>query len=51
VPTAEAVLHQAVGVLTFAAVAGLFWRALGAPGPRVAPTIGETRHGLALRGA
>jgi heme A synthase len=51
VPTWNAVLHQAVGVLTFALIAGLWWRA-SAPAavPRTAPTIGE-RHGLALRGA
>jgi heme a synthase len=51
VPTWAAVLHQAVGVLTFAMLAGLMWRALRPAGPRVAPTIGETTHGLALRGA
>ncbi len=50
IPTWAAVLHQAVGVLTFALVAGLMWRALRPAAPRVAPTIGET-HGLALRGA
>ncbi len=55
VPTWSAVLHQAVGVLTFAVVAALWWRA-SAPAAatstarRTAPTIGE-RHGLALRGA
>jgi heme a synthase len=51
VPVWKAVLHQAVGVLTFAVVTALLWRATGAPGPRVAPTIGEAAHGLALRGA
>lgn len=54
VPTWNAVLHQAVGVLTFAVVAALMWRALdpAARRPRVAPTIRETRNdGLALRGA
>jgi heme a synthase len=52
VPVWKAVLHQAVGVLTFAVVTALLWRARGTPGgPRVAPTIGETAHGLALRGA
>ena len=50
IPTWAAVLHQAVGVLTFALVAGLMWRGLRPAAPRVAPTIGET-HGLALRGA
>jgi heme A synthase len=51
VPTWNAVLHQAVGVLTFAVVAGLWWRASALASPRrTAPTIGE-RHGLALRGA
>lgn len=51
VPTWNAVLHQAVGVLTFALVAGLWWRASTPPAVRtMAPTIGET-HGLALRGA
>jgi heme a synthase len=51
VPVWKAVLHQAFGVLTFAVVTALLWRATGAPGPRVAPTIGEAAHGLALRGA
>lgn len=53
VPTGTAVLHQAVGVLTFAVVAGLMWRARRPAAPRTAPTIGEEgkAHGLALRGA
>lgn len=53
VPTSTAVLHQAMGVLTFAVLTALVWRALK---PRTrqrrAPTIGEsTHHGLAVRGA
>ena len=49
-PTWIAVVHQALGVLTFATITGLMWRAWKPPARRVAPTIGET-HGLALRGA
>ena len=51
VPTWEAMLHQAVGVLTFAVLTALLWRARAPAAPvRLAPTIGES-HGLALRGA
>ena len=51
VETWEAMLHEAVGVLTFAVLTALFWRASAPAAPeRLAPTIGET-HGLVLRGA
>ena len=46
-PVWNAVLHQAVGVLTFAVVTVILWRCAAAGG---ASTVGE-RDGLALRGA
>jgi heme A synthase len=49
IPTGAAVLHQAVGVLTFATVTTLLWLAVpAAEGAR--PPSGE-RHGYALRSA
>lgn len=48
VPVTKAVLHQAVGVLTFTIVTLLMWRCLPSGGTRA--TLGD-RHGLALRGA
>lgn len=49
IPTGKAVLHQAVGVATFAVVTLLMWRVLGASGTSRQST-GES-DGLALRGA
>lgn len=51
VPTWNAVLHQSIGVLTFAVLTLLVWRTWAAAAPRKAPTIGERRHGYALRRA
>lgn len=51
VPTWNAVLHQSVGVLTFALLTLLVWRTWAAAAPRRAPTIGERRPGYALRRA
>jgi heme A synthase len=52
VPIALAVVHQAVGVLTFAAITGLLWAAV--PGGRQAtapPTSSGRQDELALQGA
>lgn len=49
VPVWKAVLHQAVGVLTFAIVTLVMWRCLPQRGA-ARPAAGG-RHGLALRGA
>lgn len=51
VPVWDAVLHQGTGVLTFALLAGLVWRASRPMGVRTAPTIGESSRGLRLRNA
>jgi heme A synthase len=49
VPVVKAVLHQAVGVLTFTVVTLLMWRCL--PQGRSGETRLGDRNGLALRGA
>jgi heme A synthase len=52
VPTVNAVVHQAVGVLTFATVTLLMWRCLPvARGSATRTDIHGDRHGLALRSA
>ena len=50
VPVDVAVVHQAVGVLTFATVTLLMWRCLP-PGGGTATLAGDRSDGLALRGA
>lgn len=50
VPVDVAVIHQAVGVLTFATVTLLMWRCLP-PGGRAGMALGDRSDGLALRGA
>lgn len=50
VPVDVAVVHQAVGVLTFATVTLLMWRCLP-PGGSTATLAGDRSDGLALRGA
>jgi heme A synthase len=46
-----AVLHQAVGVITFGVVTLLMWRCLPVAGAETSLERGEKGHGLALRGA